>query len=78
MSRHIDLYLLVLLGLYIHTQVLSTQSFVEHVSHSQEAVRTAKRFGFPQGVRREVGVEGRGQQREGGREGSGWGMYVAL
>lgn len=39
-----------LLGLYIHTQVLSMQSFVEHASHSQEAVRTAKRSGFPEGL----------------------------
>lgn len=46
--RHIDLYLLVLLILCIHIQVLSAQSFVEHASHSQEAVRTAKCFGFPE------------------------------
>ena len=56
------MYLLVLLGLYIHTQVLRTQSFVEHASHSQEAVRTAKRFGFPEGL------------GEGGLE-EGWGDY---
>lgn len=46
----IDFYLLMLLGLYIHTQVLSMQSFVELESRSQEAVRTAKWFGFPEGL----------------------------
>lgn len=49
-AGHIDLYLLMLLGLYIHTQVLSTQSFVECASHSQEAMRTATCFGFPEGL----------------------------
>ena len=49
------------------------QSFVEHASHSQEAVRTAKRSCFPEGL---VGGGGGELQREEGREPGGG--YVAL
>lgn len=48
MGRHIDLYLLLLLGLYIHTQALNAQSFVEHAAPSQET----QCAGFPERLRR--------------------------
>lgn len=48
---HIDPNLPVVLGLCIQTSVLATSSFVVHVSVLKKAVKTAKYFVFPKGLR---------------------------